>query len=225
MVTMVATVTPHKMTQDDNKEHKGSEYMRRDEISKGNNGKGNNGVEVNEHKQLVCKTDGGYKHKTPKDNNGETHAYGDEQWELEDSECMIYECEGLKLREDKVHELKELEYEPAHNNAEVGNGHTKHGKVTTMGYKSLEAVHGVWSCLACSLDRLCRLAVAMIILLGSWLPSLPNSPAPLHKMSLYTTLFTILTFFLLYSGLFVLPAGHLTKSPWLMSKMCLLYLV
>ena len=41
-----------------------------------------------------------------------------------------------------------------------------------------------------------------------------------NKMALYTTLFAILAFFLLYGGPFVLPANHFAKSPWLMSKMC-----
>ena len=36
MVAMVATVKLHKTTQDDSEEHKGSEEMRRDEISEGN---------------------------------------------------------------------------------------------------------------------------------------------------------------------------------------------
>jgi hypothetical protein len=95
------------MIQDNSEEHEGSEETRRDEI-----GEGNNGEEVNEHEQLVYGTDGGYECKTPKDDNGETHAHRDEQRELEDGECGICECEGLELGEDKVHEPREHKYEP-----------------------------------------------------------------------------------------------------------------
>ncbi|KIM71067.1 hypothetical protein PILCRDRAFT_17416 [Piloderma croceum F 1598] len=106
-VAMAVTVKLHETTQDDSEEHKGSEETRRDEI-----GEENNGEEVNEHEQLVYETDGGYEHETPKDDNGETHAHGDEQWELKNGKCRIYEREGLKFREDRVHKLKELKYEP-----------------------------------------------------------------------------------------------------------------
>ena len=84
------------MTQDDSEEHEGSEETRRDEI-----GEENNGDEVNERRQLVYKTDREYKHETPKDNNGETHAHGDKQREFEDGECGMYEREGLEFGEDR----------------------------------------------------------------------------------------------------------------------------
>ena len=86
MVAMAATVKLHETTQDDSEEHEGSEETRRDEI-----GEENNGEEVNER---------------------EAHAHGDEQQELEDGECGIYERTGLELGEDKVHELREPEHEP-----------------------------------------------------------------------------------------------------------------
>ena len=54
----------------------------------------------------------------------------------------------------------------------------REGGTCGRGSESLEAVHGLWSCLACSLDRSHRLAVTIIILLGSLLPSLPDSPIP-----------------------------------------------
>ena len=61
-VTMAVTVKLHETTQDNSEEHKGSEETRSDQISEGNNRE-----EVNEHKRLIYKTDGGYECKTPKD--------------------------------------------------------------------------------------------------------------------------------------------------------------
>jgi hypothetical protein len=113
---MAVTVKLHETTQEDSEEHEGSEETRRDEI-----GEENNGEEVNECEQLIYKTDRGYECKTPKYNNGKTHAHGDEQWELEDGECRIYECKGLELGEDEIHKPRELKCEPTCSNAEVGN--------------------------------------------------------------------------------------------------------
>jgi hypothetical protein len=87
---MAVTVKLHETTQDNSEEHEGSEEMKRDEI-----GKGTNREEVNEHEQLVYGTNGGYKCETPKDNNSETNAHGDEQLELKDGECGYASAKGL----------------------------------------------------------------------------------------------------------------------------------
>jgi hypothetical protein len=118
---MAATVKLHKTTQDNREKHEGGEEMRRDEIGKGNNGEENNREEENEREQLVYEMDRGYERETPKDNNGETHAHGDEQQELKDGKCRIYERKGLKLGEDEIHKPRELECKPTCGNREVGN--------------------------------------------------------------------------------------------------------
>jgi hypothetical protein len=64
---------------------------------------------------------------------------------------------------------------------------------------------------------------------GFWASEFSNSAAfsflaaPLfhHTQNVsLSVLLAIFTFFLLYGGPFVLPAGHFAKSPWPMSEMC-----
>jgi hypothetical protein len=105
-VAMAVTVKLHETTQYDSEEHKGSEDTRRYEIGEGNNREENNreevSKEVNKPEQFVYKTDRGYEHETPKQNNNEIYTHGEpqhEQRELEDGECG-------------VHKLREPEYKP-----------------------------------------------------------------------------------------------------------------
>ena len=64
-------------------------------------------------------------HPALEHDNGEEDTHREPQHEhqgFKDGEYRIFERKTLEFGENEVHEPRELEYEPAHNNAKVGNG-------------------------------------------------------------------------------------------------------
>jgi hypothetical protein len=125
---MAATVKLHRTTQDDSEEHEGSEETRRDEIGEGNKetrlAKEKRTEGENEKREAAREGIEESRDEARRDphDNGEGDTRGEPQQEHRGLEYEIFERETLEFGENEVHEQGELEYEPARDNAQVGNG-------------------------------------------------------------------------------------------------------